>query len=49
MKKNLTQPRMRNLGNCVTFNGGGNFFFDRLLLEKAFDGKLRFGKDFRKL
>ena len=26
-----------------------HFFFDRLVLEKFFDGKLRFGKDFPKL
>ena len=25
------------------------FFFDRMILEKLFDGKLRLGKDFPKL
>ena len=33
----------------VTFNEGGNFFLDRLLLENFFDGKLWFCKDFPKL
>ena len=26
-----------------------NFFFDRMILEKLFDGRLRLGKDFPKL
>ena len=30
-------------------NEGENFFFDRLVLEKLFDGKLWFDKDFPKL
>ena len=34
---------------CVTFNEGETFFFDRMILEKLFDGKLRLGKDFPKL
>ena len=38
-------------GGIVASCGGelNIFFFDRLVLEKFFDGKLRFGKDFPKL
>ena len=32
---------------CVTFNEGETFFFDPLVLEKFFDGKLRFDEDFQ--
>ena len=31
----------------VTFNEGETFFFDPLVLEKFFDGKLRFDEDFQ--
>ena len=33
--------------NCVTFNEGETFFFYPLVLEKFFDGKLRFDEDFQ--